>query len=272
MAAAFDDQGYGVPIGGTAASLGDLDPMALRTWLDLELHTDSGVLLVVGDIDPEATAVSLARRFEGMAGGTPRAAWPSSQVGQGRANPVRLVPRDRKQTAIATVFPGPSRLDPERYAAEVWAAAAGGLGGRLFEALRDRRSLAYTVIASSWQRLGAGALLTYIATSPEREDEAREQMLVELERFRDGGITEDEFRRAVAYLAGQAEVSRQTGADVAGDLLDGWLAGDPPEEFEDPAAPYRAVTPEGVHAVLRAGLDPSRRVEGVVRGSSISAT
>ena len=64
------------------------------------------------------------------------------------------------------LFPGPSRTDPDRFAAEVWAAIAGGLGGRMFESLRSARSLAYTVIASSLQRKRAGALLTYIATAP----------------------------------------------------------------------------------------------------------
>ena len=42
--------------------------------------------------------------------------------------------------------------------------------------------------------------------APEREDEAREQMLVELERFADEPVSEAELRGAVSYLAGQAEV------------------------------------------------------------------
>ena len=45
-------------------------------------------------------------------------------------------------------LPRPPARDPDRTAAEVWAAVASGLGGRMFEALRDRRSLAYTVLAS----------------------------------------------------------------------------------------------------------------------------
>ena len=61
-----------------------------------------------------------------------------------------------------------ARRDARRYVAEVWAAVASGLGGRLFEALRDRRSLAYTVFATAWQRGRAGALVSYIATAPER--------------------------------------------------------------------------------------------------------
>jgi len=40
------------------------------------------------------------------------------------------------------IFPGPARRDPDRAAAEVWAAVASGLGGRMFEALRRPASLA----------------------------------------------------------------------------------------------------------------------------------
>jgi zinc protease len=167
-------------------------------------------------------------------------------------------------------FPGPSRRQPEHAAAQVWAAVASGLGGRLFEALRDRRSLAYTVMASAWQKARGGALLTYIATSPEREEEAREQMLLELERFVDQPVPAAELRQAVSYLAGQAEVSRQNAAAVAGEILECWLAAGSLEDMADPGAPFRAVTTEDVQRVAASSLDPSRRAEAVVRGTGAS--
>src|SRR6185312_10124358 len=154
--------------------------------------------------------------------------------------------REKAQAALAMAFPGPARRDANRAAAQVWAAVASGLGGRLFEALRDRRSLAYTVMATVWQKARAGALLTYIATSPEREDEAREQMLVELDRFTREAVSEAELRQAVNYLAGQAEVSRQNATAVAGEILDAWIAGSGLAELDDPAAAFRAVTADDV--------------------------
>jgi zinc protease len=144
---------------------------------------------------------------------------------------------------------------------------ASGLGGRLFEALRDRRSLAYTVLASAWQKARGGALVTYIATSPERETEAREQMLVELDRFAEEPVAEAELRGAVNYLAGQAEVSRQNAASVAGEILECWIAAGSLEEMADPGAAYRAVTAEDVQRLAASSLDPARRAEGVVRGT-----
>jgi zinc protease len=142
----------------------------------------------------------------------------------------------------------------------------------MFEALRDRRSLAYTVLASSWQRGRAGALVTYIATSPEREEEARSAMLDELEEFRLEPVSEVELTQAVNYLAGQAEVSRQSVGALAGEMLEAWLIGNGLDDLEDPAAAFRAVTAEDVLRVARSNLKPEQRAEGVVRGTGLRAT
>ena len=178
----------------------------------------------------------------------------------------RVISRDKKQTAFAMVFPGPARREPARHAAEVWSAIASGLGGRLFEVLRDRRSLAYTVLGSSWSRRDGGAVLTYIATSPDREEEARAAMLVELERFASERVGEPELALGVNYLAGQAEVHRQSGAAVLGEIVDAWIAGEGLQELDDPAARYRAVTADMVRDIAARYLT-GPRAEGVVRGA-----
>lgn len=266
LGVAFGDEGYGVPVGGTVRSLATLGVPALRAWHESEMAGARPVVVAVGDFDGERTSGILAEAFDDLPAlgvATTRATTrPAPAPG---ASP-RVERRERAQTAIAMLFPGPSRRDAGRVAAEVWAAAAGGLGGRLFDALRERRSLGYSVMAQAWQRLGAGGLLTYIATSPDREEEARAAMLEELDRFRREGLAEEEFTRATAYLAGQAEVARQTGAAVAGELLDLWLAGDPLEDFEFPRAPYERVTAAEVAGVLAESLLPGARSEGVVRG------
>lgn len=266
MGVAFGDAGYGVPVAGTPGSLVGLDVAALRTWHAAEMAGSRPVVVAVGDLDVERAAEVLADAFDGLSALGVERSRPTSRVAPLPGTSPRTAQRERAQTAFAMLFPGPSRRERGRVAAEVWAAAAGGLGGRLFEALRERRSLAYSVMAQAWQRHGAGALLTYIATSPEQEDEARGAMLEELDRFRHEGLTDAEFTRATAYLAGQAEVDRQTGGAVAGELLDLWLAGDPIEEFEEPRAPYERVTAAEVAEVLSNSLVAAARAEGVVRG------
>jgi len=266
--AAFGGTGYGLPVIGLPATVESLTAAEVRRWHEAMTSAGRVTVVAVGDLDPETAAEVLA----GIFAGAPAAA--SLRPGLGGPNADRTGPRlevetrDKAQTALAMLFPGPDRRAPDRHTAEVWASIAGGLGGRLFEALRDRRSLAYTVAATPWQRHGAGALLTYIATSPEREAEARDAMVAELERFREVPPQPPEVDRAVNYLTGQLEVSRQSAGALAGEILDAWLQGQGLEELVDGDAPYRAVTPERVHDLACRYLEPGARVEGVVRGSS----
>jgi zinc protease len=264
--AAFGDRAYGLPVSGLPETLPSITPAEVRQWHSRSLLGIRPVIVAVGDINPEEASATLAGVFGDHRRLTAPA--PDGALSLGPAeNSFRVVHRDKAQAALAMIFPGPRRRDPERHAAEVWAAVASGLGGRMFEALRDRRSLAYTVLASSWQRGRAGALVTYIATSPEREEEARAAMLAELGRFRIERVSPTELLQAVNYLAGQAEVARQSAGELASEIVEAWLTGNGLADLEDPAAAFRAVTADDVLRVAHRNLDPALRAEGVVRGS-----
>jgi zinc protease len=272
FAGAFGDVGYGLPVGGLSETLASLSPTDVREWHSRALVGVRPVVVAVGDVEVERASDTLAAAFGDrpprQAVGRPDSVgWAVDDGGSSR-----VVNRDKAQSAFAMIFPGPGRRDADRAAAEVWAAVASGLGGRMFEALRDRRSLAYTVLASSWQRGRAGALLTYIATSPEREEEARAAMLNELDRFTREPVSEAELTQAVNYLAGQAEVSRQSAGSWAGEILEAWLIGNGLADLQDPGGAFRAVSADDVLRVAEENLRPSQRAEGLVRGSGISVS
>jgi len=264
--AAFDDRGYGLPVAGLSETLVDLTVRDVRQWHEQAFLGLRPVIVAVGDLDPQSAADSVAGVFASL----PQRTGGRVPVEQGWAldsRPIeRVVKRDKAQSAVAMVFPGPARRSADRHAAEVWAAVASGLGGRIFEALRERRSLAYSVMASSWQKGRAGALVTYIATSPEQEAEARAAMLAELARFGSEPVAPEELAQAINYLAGQAEVRRQHASAVAGDLLEAWLVGCGLEELEHPGAAYRKVTAAEVQHVAAACFGSMARAEGIVRG------
>jgi zinc protease len=264
--AAFRDHGYGRPVGGTVETLPALGIEDVRAWHRTSFAGRRGALVVVGDLDPDAAAAELAGVFGDVPGG---AVAPSRARQLVRPDPndwQRVTTRSKAQTAFAMAFPGPDRRDPKRHAADVWGAVASGLGGRLFDALRDRRSLAYTVVGTAWPRRDGGAILTYIATSPEREEEARLAMLTELARFADERVSDQELSEGVNYLSGQAEVSRQSAGAVVSEIVDAWLAGEGLSELKDPAARYRSVTADAIRDVAAAAFTGAR-AEGVVRGS-----
>ena len=83
-------------------------------------------------------------------------------------------------------------------------------------------------------------------------------------------MSREELAQSVNYLAGQAEVNRQSGTAVAGEILEAWIAGTGLEELADPGAAYRRVTAAEVQRVAETYLDPARRAEGVVRGTGLA--
>lgn len=262
--AAFGDAGYGLPVHGTVETLATFETADAERWLSSSRRQARPAVVAVGDVDPDA----LSDLLSGVFGDLP--ARERTQGGEAATMlhqpDHRVVEHDRAQTALAMVFPGPHRRDPRRHAANVWAAVASGLGGRLFEALRDRRSLAYTVLLSGWQRGRGGAVVSYIATSPRREDEARSAMLAELQRFAAEPVSPEELQDAIRYLDGQMRVRRQSAGAVTSEILEAWIIGEGLQELDHPGERYRNVTADAVQAAAASALASGTHAEGVVRG------
>ncbi len=262
--AGFGDAGYGLPLHGTVETLTTFEAADAGRWLANARSQSRPVIVAVGDGDESLLADRLSAVFADLPARDAGAGGDAGVLLETRGQ--RIVERDRAQTAFAMLFPGPARRDRARHAATVLAAIASGLGGRLFEALRDKRSLAYTVLLSTWQRGRAGALVTYIATSPEREDEARVAMLEELDRFATEPVEADELQRAIRYLDGQTRVRRQSAGAVAGEILEAWMIGDGLAELDDPGSHFREVTAAQVQATAADALRSGVAAEGMVRG------
>jgi zinc protease len=179
----------------------------------------------------------------------------------------RVEYRDKAQTAMTLAFPAPARPDPDRFAAALLATIASGLGGRFFDELRDRQSLAYTVQATHTARLLGGMFSAYIATSPDREDAARQGLLREFARLREEPVTPGELERARTYAIGTRAIAQQSGAAVLAELIDAWLYGAGLTELTEVDDRVRAVTAGDLQRISQTFFVDSRRVEGIVRGT-----
>lgn len=261
--AAFEAHPYGQPVLGNEETLPRITAQHVRDWHRRLLHGAPFVAVLVGDVDPEDAARLLARELGEVRHAPPRPLppprWPEAPV-------VSAERREKAQTALVLGFPGPTREDDARYAAELLAGITSGLGGRFFDELRDRQSLAYTVHAVVGERRLAGTFAAYIATSPEKEDTARRGLLAEFAKLREAPVTPEELRRAQTYAIGTHAIRQESGGAVLGDVVDAWLFGRSLAELEEYDARMRAVTPADIQALARRYFDESRIVEGVVRG------
>ncbi len=130
--------------------------------------------------------------------------------------------KDRAQAHLVIGFRGVSVHDDDRFALEVISQLLAGQGGRLFLELRDRRGLAYAVNAVNVEGVAPGFFAVYIATAPEKLDEARSGLLEELDRLVQAPPAPDELERAKRYLVGTHAIDRQRNAvHAAHAALDG---------------------------------------------------
>lgn len=260
---AYDGHPYGVPAMGTDETLRAISAERARGWHRARVLASAAVIGVVADLDVREAADLVAKEFGSLAlANAPDVAAPDWPL----ATRFAAESRDKAQTAIALAFPAPARTEDARFAASLIATVASGLGGRFFDELRERQSLAYTVQAGVSEKKLAGTFLSYIATSPEKEETAREGLLGEFAKLRDALVTDDELSRAKEYVVGTHAISQESGGAVLGEMLDAWMFGTGLSELDEYDARIRAVTADEMREVARRYFDPERRVEGIVRG------
>jgi len=131
------------------------------------------------------------------------------------------------------------------------AALSGGMSGRLFTEVREKRGLCYAVFAGYRSLRDRGAVTAYAGTTTERAAETLQVMTDELHRLSEG-IDEDEFQRAVVGLKSrlvmQGESTGARGSAIANDLA---LIGRA-RTLDELAGEIDAVTLEKVNAFLAA--------------------
>ncbi|MBW3553270.1 MAG: insulinase family protein [Gemmatimonadetes bacterium] len=264
MQAAFDGHPYGYSPELVERAVRELDAGALRRWHAAELAEPW--VFVVGDVEPDRVAERVGALF-----GTPHVE-PRNQVPEATwpAEPrSEVVRRERAQSALALGFPGPDRNHDDAPVLQVLANAVSGLGNRLFEELRSRRSLAYTVTAYPIARRHGGAFVGYIATAPERADEARAAFLEELFGLREEPPSEEELERARTYTVGAWQIRTQTNASQLSELAGALLLGSGLDEIRQFESRIRAVGRDEAAEAARTWLDPDRLVEGAVLGRPV---
>jgi len=262
-AEAFAGHPYGVPASGTVESLGAINTSQVREWHHTQVLEGASVIGVVGDVDPDEIAMLVAARFSELRwrerAPLDAPAWPPPRI--------RAESRDKAQSALALAFASPSRSDDARIAAELLAGVASGLGGRFFDQLRDKQSLAYTVSAFTAEWRNAGMFISYIATSPEKEEIARAGLLAEFAKLREAPVTDAELAQAKEYAIGTHAIRSQSGGALLGELIDAWLFGRGLSEIDEHDARIRRVTSSDMQRLAIRYFDESALVQSVIRGT-----
>jgi predicted Zn-dependent peptidase len=116
--------------------------------------------------------------------------------------------RDTEQSHICLGTAGLSRSDPRRFAyGVVNDAIGGGMSSRLFQEIREKRGLVYSVFSYHSMFAHTGAFVVYAGTAPSRAQEVTELIVRELEQVAEKGLTDEELERAKSHMRGSLVLS-----------------------------------------------------------------
>ena len=211
----FQSHPYRLPALGSAESVRRFDANALRAHHARLIRGENMAIAVVGDVDPDRVAARFSARLAAIPSGGFEAPCPPLEDAPREIREAELR-KDRAQAHLVIGFRGVTIADPDRFALEVVVQLLAGQGGRLFLELRDRRSLAYAVSAHNTEGIAPGYFTVYIATAPEKLDEARAGMFEELEKLVQQAPSDEELERAKRYLIGGHAIGLQRNAAHAG--------------------------------------------------------
>ncbi|MET4781978.1 pitrilysin family protein [Glaciihabitans sp. UYNi722] len=125
-----------------------------------------------------------------------------------RGSPLVVVQRPIEQANILLGVSGIPAADDRRSTMAVLnSVLGGGMSSRLFQEIREKRGLAYSVYSFSPSYSDAGLFGLYAGCSPAKAAQVTELLLAEFLRMGEGGVTDDEMRRAVGQLSGASALA-----------------------------------------------------------------
>jgi predicted Zn-dependent peptidase len=208
-AALYGAHPYAIPTLGTAAALARIDHPAIVARYRAYYRPARMVLAVSGQVVADEVLAEARRHFGGMAGGAGGAEPALAPPAPAGRRVVIEQPAQQSQILVGAL--APSLDHPDHAAVKVLSTVlGGGMAGRLFAELRDRRGLAYTATSFYEPVREPGALILYLGTAPENTAKAEEGLRQEIERVRGERVGAEELRRAKNYLLGRYEMDRRT--------------------------------------------------------------
>lgn len=218
-ATAFPDHPYGRPSNGTPESVTAVTADDLKTYVRSVFARDNLTIGIVGDIDAENAGKLIDRVFGGLpAKGTLAPVPDIAMHGLGERVVVNL---DVPQTVISFGSPGIGRHDPDFFTAYVvnHIFGAGSHTSRLYNEVREKRGLAYSIRSSLYWMDHANILTGGTATRSDRAAETLAIIEQETKRLAAEGPTQEELDKAKAYLKGSYALAFDTSGKIAGQIM-----------------------------------------------------
>jgi predicted Zn-dependent peptidase len=203
----FGDTPLGRPILGSVDSINAITRDEIAAHYAAKYTPDHLVVAASGRVDHDEVVELTRAAFEPVLTGDARPV-PPRLAGEGPdpgplGTGVRLVSRTIEQANLVLGCEGLARTDDRKYALGVLnAALGGGMSSRLFQEVREKRGLAYSVYSFSSQHADTGVWGVYVGCLPAKADEVLAICRDEIAKVIDGGLTDAELDRGKGQLRG----------------------------------------------------------------------
>jgi predicted Zn-dependent peptidase len=252
--ALLGDVPLGRPILGTPDSVNALRRDAIAGWYRRRYTAPNLVVAAAGNLDHDAVVDLVRQAFSaagalGDAGARPAGPRIGGTAPDTRAD-IRVLNRATEQANLVIGVPAMARTDDRRYPLGVLnAALGGGMSSRLFQEVREKRGLAYSVYSFASHFAETGMFGVYAGCQPGRLTEVLSICRDELAKVAADGIDDEELARGIGQLRGSMVLGLEdTGSRMSrvgkSELVYGELL-----SVDAVLAKITAVTPADVRAV-----------------------
>jgi len=243
---AFPGQALGRPILGRDETVAAFERGALQDFVARHYGGRRMMLVGAGAVEHEALVRLAEEKLGALAPGSAIAHQPADY----RGGELR-VDRQLEQVHIVLALPAVSFKDPAYVTAGLLSSVlGGGMSSRLFQEVREKRGLVYSVYAFVSHFEDCGLLTLYAGTGEAEAAETLEVMADQLVGLAER-VGEDELRRAKAQARAAILMSRESSSARAEALANHFLVHRTPLDIEDLLAKLEAVTPADIESLMQ---------------------
>jgi predicted Zn-dependent peptidase len=213
QAAAFPDQAMGRPVLGKAEIVRDMRGETISAYMRQHYAPERLVLAAAGRVDHDWLVEVATRAFTDLSRGGANTPEPASYIG-GESR----IERDLEQVHVVLGLPGVGYLDPDHYALGILSTLfGGGMSSRLFQEIREKRGLVYSIYSFASAFRDGGIFGIYAGTG---ENEAAEILPLVIEELRrlPATLTSEELARARAQAKAGVLMARESTSNRAEQL------------------------------------------------------
>ncbi|MFD5000108.1 M16 family metallopeptidase [Streptomyces buecherae] len=273
----FGDTPLGRPVLGTVDTVNALTADRIRRFYRKHYDPTHLVVAAAGNVD-HARVVRQVRAAFDRAGALEREdVTPVAPRGGSRAirtaGRVDLIGRRTEQAHIVLGMPGIARTDDRRWALGVLnTALGGGMSSRLFQEVREKRGLAYSVYSYTSGFADCGLFGVYAGCRPSQVHDVLRICRDELDEVAEKGLSDEELRRAIGQLSGSTVLGLEDTGALMNRIGKSELCWGDQMSVDDMLTRIAAVTADDVREIARTvlGQRPSLSVIGPLKDKQAS--